>query len=521
MTGISILEVFRRRLPADSALRGKIENYLAHPESYPVTRDLGLEMVRHTPLVVAAEPFLARALARTTVDADRTNLLAALGVTFTFRAHHDGAIQVYGGLARSDPHYRPELGDALFEAGRFADAAKIYAEIIDGNYGIARARADAHGGPITQLLSPARTVCIRYGEMANKLDFYSKARALGLVPPVHAILAAPPDLVVNRSFLDYWRDQGRSSFTVLSDSKDIADAVATHSGAAHHLDYVRLPSGRVEHRQLAYSAIQKMWDDQRRPPLLALAPEHRARGRAALKRLGVPENAWFAALHIREASSHGENVPWNPNALRGADISTYGPAIEAIVARGGYVIRMGDPSLTRLAPMKNVVDYAHLDEADRADWLDVFCCAASRFFLGSVSGPPYVGWVFGVPMIGTNWFPTGYWPFSSRDIFIPKLLRRRDGSFLNIRDAVRPPIAGTAFPGFYTARGLEVVDNRPEDIAAAATEMMDRLDGRLVYDEDDDRLQQRFREKARFDSLVINARIGRDFLRNHRFLIGT
>ena len=518
MTGISILEVFRQRLPADSALRGKIENYLAHPESYPVTRDLGLEMVRHTPLVVAAEPFLARALAASTTDGDRTNLLAALGVAFTFRAHFEGAIQVFTALAKIDPGYLYELGDVLFRDGRFDEAARAQAELVDQSYAIAEARAKTRGGPITQLLSPARLVCIRYGEMANKLDLYVKARALGLVPPIRAFLTAPPEQVVNACFMNYWRDQASDVFTVLSDPKEIAAAIEAHSGCAHHLDYVRLPNGRVEFREMAYPVIQKAWDDQKRRPVLTLTAEHRARGRTALKRLGVPDDAWFVCLHVRESSSHGENVPWNPNAHRNADIETYGPAIEAVVARGGYVIRMGDPSMKTLPPIKNVIDFAHLDDAIRNDWMDVFLLAASRFIVGMSSGPPFVGWTFGVPIIGTNWFPLGYWPFAARDIFVPKLLRRSDGRFLNIRDSVATPIAGTPHPSFYKARGLDVIDNRSEDIAAATTEMMDRLDGR-PYTDDDEQLQRRFRERAAFDGLVINARVGRDFLRDHPFLI--
>ena len=318
--------------------------------------------------------------------------------------------------------------------------------------------------------------------------------------------------------MDYWRRAIGRYVTIVSDSKEIAELERTYIANPLFVDCVAVPDGRVMNRLAAYLFIQRQWEAEGRAPLLRLTEDHRRRGRQTLARLGMPEDAWFAGLHVRGSGFHGEAQAWDHNALRNADIDDYRPAIEAITARGGWVVRMGDPSMKPLPSMPGVIDYVHTDAP--GDWMDVFVCGESRFFVGTTSGPFAVAFAFGVPVVGTNWFPMGYWPYSTRDIIIHKLFRRQsDGRFLNIRESVRPPLPGMHWPLYFQANGLEVVDNSPEDITSAVVEMMDRLDGSLSYSAEDEEAQRRYAAACDFGGFEPNARAARDFLRRHPFLM--
>src|SRR5262249_62188077 len=114
-----------------------------------------------------------------------------------------------------------------------------------------------------------------------------------------------------------------------------------------------------------------------------------------------------APLHGRD--THGRGTTAGLQAIRNADTASYEPAIGEIIRRGGFVIRMGDPGTPPLPPLANVIDYG--GSTMRADWMDIFLLARSRFVLGSASGPIFVPPLYGVPCVLTNWWPPGMRPW--------------------------------------------------------------------------------------------------------------
>ena len=73
----------------------------------------------------------------------------------------------------------------------------------------------------------------------------------------------------------------------------------------------------------------------------------------------------------------------------------------------------------------------------------------------------------------------------------------------------------------YQQRGIQLVDNTPEEITALAVEMDERLNGTWEPSEEDDELQGRF--WSLFESNKVHgpffSKIGADFLRQHRQLL--
>ena len=266
--------------------------------------------------------------------------------------------------------------------------------------------------------------------------------------------------------------------------------------------------------------VQRQWEEEGRPPLLKLTGDHQRRGRALLGELGMPGDAWFVSLHVRSEGFHDESVPWDHNHHRNSAIEDYFPAIEEITRRGGWVVRIGDPSMPELPAMKNVIDYAN--SPVRCDWMDLFCCSQCRFFVGTGSGPIGVAYVFGVPVLDLNLFPLGlWWSFFRGDMFIHKLLRwKESGRYLDIHEATRPPLPGLHAPLYYSARGIEVVDNSPADITGAVVEMFERLEGGRRDSPEERRLRRRFTEMTDYCGVDVPVTVGMDFLRDKPFLLG-
>ncbi|HEC14595.1 MAG TPA: TIGR04372 family glycosyltransferase [Rhodospirillales bacterium] len=233
----------------------------------------------------------------------------------------------------------------------------------------------------------------------------------------------------------------------------------------------------------------------------------------------MPGGAWFVTLHVREAGFFDEDVSTNHNRHRNARIEDYMLAIEEITGRGGWVIRIGDPSMTPLPEMERVIDYANGDF--RRDWMDLFCVAEGRFYFGMPSGPSSVAVNFGVPTLGTNWFPLGPWPYSEGDIFLHKLFRSKDdGRILSIEDSLKPPFFCSLEPLFFEAQGIEILDNTPDEIRDGVIEMFDALDGKAVYSDEEQAAQDRYRVLADPYHVGLSPRLARDFLAAHPELIG-
>ncbi|MBM3546448.1 MAG: TIGR04372 family glycosyltransferase [Alphaproteobacteria bacterium] len=242
-----------------------------------------------------------------------------------------------------------------------------------------------------RILWPEDPMIGRIGEIALQLDMHVKMKAMGWVPRFVTLLLAPKERVANGAFLDYFR----SFVTVVDDPRLIEKLEPLQKRIPFNLTDLRLPDGRVLSRSRVYHAVQEEWQRQGRGPLLTLTQAHAEQGRRDLRRMGVPEGAWFVCLHVREPGYMKEGTN-SSEAVRNANIANYLPAVEEIVRRGGWVIRLGDASVTPLPPMQQVIDYAR--SPFKSEVLDVFLMASCRFLLGTTSGPVMVSELFGVPV---------------------------------------------------------------------------------------------------------------------------
>jgi putative glycosyltransferase (TIGR04372 family) len=276
--------------------------------------------------------------------------------------------------------------------------------------------------------------------------------------------------------------------------------------------------GTTKHWWHASPEIFRAWEEAGRAPILSLSAAELQRGRATLQSLGMPEGAWFACLHVREGGFKQALGYGAVESGLNAEIETYLPALRAVAERGGWIVRIGDSKMQPLPGLPRTIDYAR--STVKSDWMDVFLLGACRFFIGTSSGPAYVPPLFGIPCALTNWLPAGQRPFNGRDIYIPKLYRAGDPArMLSFAEMMAPPVGYAPNYAHAAEFGIAPVPNTPEEIHEVVTEMLDRLDGRLAYSEQDEALQATFDAVAETNLCIGNARAGRDFLNRHAHLL--
>jgi len=401
---------------------------------------------------------------------------------------------------------REVCGRMLWICHEYGAAAKVWCE-----WRAAQAEAARSQGLDPQQFRILGPVWTRWLGNHAHLDAYVKIGLLGWRKPVPIKLLAPRGKVANEAYLALWRDY----VDIVSAPEEI-ERLSALTGVLGDSLHTMLVDEVPTYYTNAIAVVQAEWERQGRVPLLQLSEEERERGWQMLASLGIPRTAWFACLHVREPGFWNE-ADDRTNRPRVASIRSYLPAIEHIVSRGGWVVRLGDSSMQALAPMPGLVDYARGDA--KSDWMDVFLCASCRFLIGTNSALYQVCITFGTPSVATNWVPLSSFPMSGRDIVLPKRLRSRaDGTELPFDAVLRLP-RDAPFGQLFDHHRLDLIDNTPEEILEGVEEMLQRTDG--VWESSDEARARavRFSEIAALRRVTVNGSIGERFLARHAGLL--
>ena len=365
-----------------------------------------------------------------------------------------------------------------------------------------------------RFVQEAQMVCWM-GNLAHEPDVYIKSALLGWSPWYHFILLAPTRDVANPSMLGYWE-----KYIKIIRNPVLINLLRPLRAVPYlqrRLAFVNLPDGSISKHVPANYLIQAKYESELGgQPLLNISDRDYENGWRCLRGFGVPQDAWFVCLHVREGGYHPS---LEYHSYRDAGISDSMLAVKEITKRGGWVIRMGDPSMTPLAPMDQVIDYVHSDAY--RDWMDVFLFSQCKFVLGSTSGAVEIAKVFGVPAVLTNYVPMGHGAHSGNDIWTPKLFwSNGEERYLTFLEVLLSPLRNFSRTETFENQGISVLDNSPEEIRDLAVEIMERLDGKALYSAADEDLQIRFNSLLAADPIyATGARVGRDFLRTYAWLL--
>jgi putative glycosyltransferase (TIGR04372 family) len=370
------------------------------------------------------------------------------------------------------------IGSMLWLQGRYEDAYHLFKRMEERRYEAARelqyARLNLRFFPIDHFRA--------IGDL-GMLDKYIKAEILGMIPLGTNVILGAPDDFSNPAYVRYWGKY----FSLITDPRTISLLAPLSYPLKEDLIMVRFRE--TTRSFVAFGAeVQSRWEADGRGPLLELNADHRERGYRLLRELGVPEGAWFVGLHVREGKDPRRDV-------RNSDVTTYRLAIEEIASRGGWVLRMGDRSMSPLPSWPNTVDYAH--SAKREDWMDVFLWADGRFFIGTGSGPQMIPTTLGKPVAIANYGPIATIVCGKDDILLPKhYWHEKERRYLTLAERMSPDYGFRESIGDFGATGIRIVDNTPEELRDLVIEMIDRLEGPHVDTDEEHALQGRFAKLA-------------------------
>jgi putative glycosyltransferase (TIGR04372 family) len=198
-----------------------------------------------------------------------------------------------------------------------------------------------------------------------------------------------------------------------------------------------------------------------------LRPHKKAIVERERERLGLPLDAWFVCLHVRESGFHNDAM-----TERNANILNYVEAIKEITGRGGWVVRLGDRTMTRLPAMDRVIDYPFT--SFKSSLMDLYLISECRVYVGMQSGIYDVARLFQRPIILTNmasWlFP---YPQKRGDIGVLKhAYSKSKRRFLSVTEWMAEPFEAVSY--FALGDDYLLYENSPEELRATVKEFFDQ-----------------------------------------------
>ena len=248
---------------------------------------------------------------------------------------------------------------------------------------------------------------------------------------------------------------------------------------------------------------------------ICFTEEEENNGKNFLEKLGLPPNAKFVCLIVRDSGylkrheKTQNDERWSYHNYRDGDIEKYVVAAEELASRGYYVFRMG---INVLKPLKSanpkVIDYANI--GIRSDFIDVYLGAKCSFCISTSCGFDAIPVIFRRP-IAFIAAPIGYFFTSNKNFLlltkhhINKLTKKE----LSVSEIFSSNAGMALSTEEFKKNNIELQENTPEEIRDLVIEMDERINGRWKETEQDILLQHGF--WSNFKKCMNNL----DFQKNH------
>ena len=173
----------------------------------------------------------------------------------------------------------------------------------------------------------------------------------------------------------------------------------------------------------------------------------------------------------------------------------------------------------------NFIDYAA--NGMRSEFMDVYLGNKCHFCITTGSGWDSIPEMFRRPMVYVNMLPLGQLhTFRTNTISITKRhVLGATQETLTLRKIFTHKVGFCTKTSDYNTKGVDIIENTPEEIRDVAIEMAEHLEGTWQAQPDDEALQKRFWEIFPTDAVDTNgvplhgeirSRFGKDFLRNNK-----
>lgn len=218
------------------------------------------------------------------------------------------------------------------------------------------------------------------------------------------------------------------------------------------------------------------------------------------------------------------------NFARNSSIQNFSLMAQRMDERGVQSVRMGYLMGEQFEP-QGVIDYA---TKYHSPFMDLYLSGHAKFFVAGFSAILSFASLYDKPVVMVNVPVMTFnadglnWCDRARDIFLPKKMydtvNKRYLTFKEIFTIERQEDSRYKIAEYYDAHGIVLEENTPEEIADAAEEMLERLNGTFTYTPEDEARQKRFSELLAWacegrDCFVVDLPVGRNFLRQNEWIL--
>jgi putative glycosyltransferase (TIGR04372 family) len=170
----------------------------------------------------------------------------------------------------------------------------------------------------------------------------------------------------------------------------------------------------------------------------------------------------------------------DPHSLRNCHIENYFDGIKAITARGGWVIRLGDPTMTPLPKMERVIDYPFTPF--KSEFMDLYLIKNCKYYIGQNSGPYDIARLFNkkLIMINSTDLITAV-PLARGELIIPKhFYLKAEQRYLSLKEVLAGPNSLIDLWVFDNEK-YDLIENRPHEIRDVIVETLDNEGKDIKY----------------------------------------
>ena len=263
------------------------------------------------------------------------------------------------------------------------EVARIYVEVVESIADIGRQKFGLP--PLVESLWFLNLI----GELVDQSAYVKLMLRLNKMQQ-KPVLCVHQASIVNKAFLPYLSD----CFEIITDQRDGAYLWSLsdfHPVTTTFFKYTDTQYGYTNRfSEVSHADLQSA---QLSPHAFELKSETQEVAQPYLKNFGLHPNDDFVVLHLREEGYSSTDESYH--RFRNCNPHDYMAAIDWLLNSGLQVVRIGHPNMTPLPSRRGLID---LTKHDRPGEVDIYLCAAAKFYLGSSSGPMGISDHFGVPL---------------------------------------------------------------------------------------------------------------------------
>ena len=206
---------------------------------------------------------------------------------------------------------------------------------------------------------------------------------------------------------------------------------------------------------------------------ISLLPSENKEAELYMKKYGWTQGEKFICLNVRDSAFFNESQT-SRHTNRNSNIEDFEVVVNYLLGLGYWIVRMGK-KVERPINIKDskLIDYG-IDQ-NRSDLLDIWFCKNCEFFVSTGTGVDSVAQMFKKKIVFVNFLPISHIISWTENITVPKkLFWDKSGKELSLTEHLDNTYGNTYQ---YEEKGIKVVDLSPDEIESAVKEMVARLSG--------------------------------------------